>query len=72
MRLICDISQIFLLTAEALGFRNKAYLVDEGDHIDICLSEISAKLEKEIVVIVVSSDGTATCKYIRDCNFMDQ
>ena len=51
-----------------LGFSDTAYIVDEGENIEICLSEICAELKKEIVVTVVSSDGTAICKYYRGLN----
>ena len=46
-----------------LGFFDTAYPVDEGETIEICLSEINAELLREITVTVMSGGGTATGKY---------
>lgn len=48
-----------LSIVESLGFHDTAYLVEEGEKTEICLS---AELEEEIVLTVMSSDGTALCK----------
>lgn len=56
--------QTLLLAELTLGFDDTTYHVEEGDNIDICLSEINAELRREIVFSVVSIDGTAKCEHI--------
>ena len=50
-----------------LGFHDTAYFVEEGETIEICLSEINTELQRKVVVIVMSSDSTARGKYIGLC-----
>lgn len=56
--------KLFYLTSTVvtLGFNDTFYEVKEGESIEICLTEVTAELEKDIVITVESSGGTATCK----------
>ena len=56
IRLCCA---AFISTAITIGFERTMYIVDEGGQTEVCAILISGTLEKEVLVSVGSSDGTA-------------
>ena len=49
----------FISAAITIGFERTMYIVDEGGQTEVCAILISGTLEKEVLVSVDSSDGTA-------------
>ena len=50
-----------MFTVLTLGVIDTFYHVKEGESVLICLTEVTAKLEKNIVITVESHGDTATC-----------
>ena len=56
IRLCCA---ALISAAITIGFERTMYIVDEGGQTEVCAILISGILEKEVLVSVGSSDGTA-------------
>lgn len=42
-----------------IGFEQTLYLAEEGDVVEVCVLVLSGTLEREVMVTVRSTDGTA-------------
>ena len=50
---------VFTSAAITIGFERIEYNVSEGDRVEVCAVLMSGILEKDVLVFVNSSDGTA-------------